>query len=394
VDATSENEKIAKEAYQRERAVALVQTSGDRSEIWVVLNAWLDWLIRRPRNPVAPNTYERHRRVIQSFIDLHGRVIARELRARHIEDWLQKMQQPYPHPVHGHSTRWDEGSIKLALGTMRTAFKWALGRGLLTANPFAAPDAQALQSPSIVYTGKRKAIEEWEHEAFLRLALKRSSKDWAILLMLLYDTGARPSELIEAKAEEWDDERKAFVISCIDPANKGRFKLMRLKKDRVVYVPDDLVPFVRLLIEKYKGRTLANRAGQRVTPLFRKEKGKHAGLPMTIGSVNAHLTSSRKKVNKDAGREVVRNGVQAYAHRHAYVTRWIVAGGDIKVLAELLGTSVLMIERHYSHLFKKHDVLRQHLNEFQAGERASGARTPSAAGPEDAVPSPEPWAVQ
>jgi hypothetical protein len=59
----------------------------------------------------------------------------------------------------------------------------------------------------------------------------------------------------------------------------------------------------------------------------------------------------------------------AYSFRHAFVTRWLTnekTRPDIKGLAQLLGTSVAMLERHYSHLFRKHDVLREVLNVFDA----------------------------
>ncbi len=387
VGRTPENDEVADELYSQARQVADVQVTGDRTAVWVALKAWLDHLTNRPLKKVAPNTLARHERCIQSFIDLHGEVLGRDVRAWHIDDWLAKRQQPRPHPVHKQLVRWDEGSVKLGLGTMRTAFKWCVGRGLLTTNPFHQPDAQHLtEGPSINYEGKRLAIEKHEFNALLRLAVTRSSKDWAILLLLLNATGARPSELICARAEEWDRQNKAFVIRADEAANVGRFKLKRLKKNRVVYVRDDLVPFVELLIEKYRDsrgypanyhQIVEARHNKKPEPkplpdacfLFRKEKGRGAGQPMTIHSVNAHMKSSRKVANERAGREVVREGLTPYSFRHGYVTRWIVAGRNLKMLAQLLGTSVAMIEKHYSHLFTRHDVLRDHLNDFEAVER-------------------------
>ena len=50
------------------------------------------------------------------------------------------------------------------------------------------------------------------------------------------------------------------------------------------------------------------------------------------------------------------------------------------------GTSVTMVEKHYSHLFKEHEVLRQHLNPFEAGEREGAGRKPSGADPGGAAP--------
>src|SRR5262249_13868316 len=156
---TDANDKLAEEAYHRQKQVAEVQTVGDRSPVWAVLHDWLRWLDKRPTKKIAPNTLERHTRVVQSFIDLFGDVPARDVKATHFEQWLEKMREERVHPVNGRVIKWDEGSIKLGLGTMRQAFKWALARDLISKNPFHQADAHALEMPIINYEGKKKAIE-------------------------------------------------------------------------------------------------------------------------------------------------------------------------------------------------------------------------------------------
>lgn len=372
VDETPENTKLAWEAYYRERAVRQVQTESDRSAIWAVLNEWLRWLEKRPKKPVSPATLRHATQIVQSFIDLHGNVISKDLRAWHIEGWLEHMQSPRPWQrttkngkVVTRMVRWNEGSVNGALGVMRAAFRWATARGLLTTNPFLGPDADTLTSGGVAYTQRRRPVEASEHLALLRLASEKSSKDFAILLMVLWGTGARPGEVIEAKAEEWDDGNRCFIIRCEDPGNIERFKLRRLKKDRVVSIPNSLVPFIRILVEKYKGNMLPDRAGQMSTPLFRTKKGTGYRATWFNGRLRSHAITLKNR----AGKDVVRDGLTGYAWRHAFVTRWLVAGRDIKALADLLGTSVLMIEKHYSHLFRKQDVLRERLNQFSEDER-------------------------
>jgi integrase len=360
VDKTKENDEVAQEGYDREKAVRRVQVTGDRSPVWAVLNAWLQWLHSQAVSSVSKNTFERRRRLIQSFVNAHGDVVCRDLRAWHIEDWLCRMREKRRHPVTKKEICWEEGMVKLALATLKQAFKWAEERDLVSTNPFRGGNAHALKVANYDYRGKRLAIERHEYEALLRLAVKRSDKDWAILLMLLWGTGARPSEMIMARAEEWDEGKRAFVIRHNDPTNEGRFKLRRLKRDRIIFVPDELVPFVHLLIEKYQGQKIGN-----VTPLFRKEKGSKKGETHSITSVNFRLDTSRKKSNREAAKEVIRKGLSGYSFRHAYVTRWLMAKKNVNVLAELIGTSPLMIQKHYSHLFQQHDMLRDEMNDFQ-----------------------------
>ncbi|MFU7558762.1 hypothetical protein ACMFWY_08780 [Roseiconus sp. JC912] len=47
-----------------------------------------------------------------------------------------------------------------------------------------------------------------------------------------------------------------------------------------------------------------------------------------------------------------------YSYRHTYITDCLERGVDIATVAELVGTSVQMIERHCGHLSKRHDHLR------------------------------------
>ena len=44
------------------------------------------------------------------------------------------------------------------------------------------------------------------------------------------------------------------------------------------------------------------------------------------------------------------NGTTAYAMRHSVITDLVTCGLDLLTVAQLSGTSVTMIERHYGHL--------------------------------------------
>jgi integrase len=55
----------------------------------------------------------------------------------------------------------------------------------------------------------------------------------------------------------------------------------------------------------------------------------------------------------------------AYSYRHTFATRWLLAGGSVKILADLLGTSLKMIERHYGHLDADPAAMRRVLAQFR-----------------------------
>ncbi len=398
VDRTSENNEEADRLYDRVKAVLTVHTLGDRSPIRTSLDAWLRWLRDRPHNPVAPNTLTMYQDFVASFAERHGEVLGREVTVWHLEDWLMAMRQERRHPTTGVPIRWGDSTVRSAVKTMRSAFLYCASRGLVTRDPFAGPDAASLLAGAgLVFEGKKVAIEEDEYHLLMRRALTRSSKDWAILLMLLYHTGARPSELLAARVDEWNPAKKVFVIQAADPANVGRFKLRRLRRDRVVLVPDQLVPFVEVLVEK--ARALpgfpanahaileAHHQHQPLPPPLRKAQflfhaerncrktpvlGDNPGPPpMTVRTFNARLKGCIQRINEEAETELVRPELTSYSFRHGFVTRWVTTkrrngelGGELAILARLLGTSIAMIERFYSHLFTKHDVLRDCLNDF------------------------------
>jgi site-specific recombinase XerD len=54
-----------------------------------------------------------------------------------------------------------------------------------------------------------------------------------------------------------------------------------------------------------------------------------------------------------------------YSYRHTFATGWLLDGGSIKVLADLLGTSIAMIEKHYGHLEVDKPTMRKLLCDFR-----------------------------
>jgi integrase len=258
---------------------------------------------------------------------------------------------------------------------LRTAFKWAAGEGeLISTSPFTRRGKRvSLRTPDLGL--KRLSVTEEEHAALLAQAGRRKRGDFASLLRLLYDTGARPAEIYLARADEWDADRQAIVIDPADPSNVGRLKnrrhLLRKGRRRVIRLPDHLVPLMGQL-----------RAEHPEGPLFRMENGRPWPSP---GKIADRMKSLVETVNKLAARrgepQAVRPGVSLYSYRHAYVTRFLRGGGKVMVLCELLNTSLEMLQAHYSHLMDKHDELLGAVNRLaQRAECVPHLRTLSPSG--------------
>ena len=115
----------------------------------------------------------------------------------------------------------------------------------------------------------------------------------------------------------------------------------------------------RWLIAKHRAVDVLNRLRER------QEDVKHLSLDELLGSPvqtklfvfsNGYQAPSMngtfRRLMRDSGMALDTNGQNRtlYSFRHTYATQELFAGTDIHTLAKQMGTSVLMLERHYSKL--------------------------------------------
>ena len=365
----SGTEKLAKERYDAEKAARRVELAGDRNTVYAILVAYLRHCANRVKTgELTPNTEKLHRFVLLPFSADHGHTLVRDLRPQHVTEWLARRGERKWNVKQNRLLGWGESTVEIARNVLRTALIWAKDEaGLITSHPFDRQGGKVKRKKRQKRrpVASRVAVTDHEHALLLEQAARRSHKGFYYLLRFLYGTGARPAEMYGCRADEWEEKRKAFKIQAT-PANHGRYKLAHLGADRIVYVPDDLVPVVRALTAKYPAGTI-----------FRNERGK----PWTEELITARMRSIKRAANRAAaGRtaEGVRKEVTAYSWRHAFVTRWVTAGRPLTVLCELLNTSEAMIRQHYSHLFEEVAALRESLDQFTMAAGASPTPAPSA----------------
>lgn len=358
--------KAAWEKYRAEAAAASTEVDGDHGTVGQVLNAYLNNCSQRG---LTENTMTLYGKVLQAFTHAHGKMKVRELRPRHVQQFLADMRQPRPHPKKKTPVFWADGMVRRAIDVLATAFNWAENEELVSRSPLRRQGGKSIARPVMDYRAGRAAITEAEHQALLDETGRRRKRDFHYLLQFWWGTGCRPAEMALARADEWDETRRAFVIRATDPRNRGRFKLARLKKDRVVYVPDDLAPLARKLV--------ASAADREGGYLFLNERGR----PYTFATIDNRFFSLRRWLAHRAAKQglpsPIRDHVTCYGYRHAFVTRWLVAGHDAQKLCELLNTSLDMLRKHYSHLFEEHESLREALNGFTQSRPETPATPPS-----------------
>ena len=215
--------------------------------------------------------------------------------------------------VHGH------------VRTLRAFFSWLVVEGLAENNP-----AKDLKPPRVT----RKVVSTLSDEeirAILNVfSISPSDARNQTLFMILLDTGLRIGELINLKMEDVHmDEGYLKVLG------KG-------KKERIVPIGNN-----------------AQKALQRYLFRFRPK-------PTNPVTDNVFLSVNSKALTENSMKLMFtrlskRSGVcRLHAHlcRHTFATRFLINGGDVFSLQQILGHSTLEMVRHYVNLASSHIAIQ------------------------------------
>jgi site-specific recombinase XerD len=219
-----------------------------------------------------------------------------------------------PASVHGH------------VRTLRAFFSWLFREGIIDNNI-----AKDLKPPKVT----RKVVSTLSDQEISNILRCFNSSDGSqsrnqTIFMLLLDTGLRIGELINLKAEDVHmDEGFLKVIG------KG-------KKERIVPMGKN----AQRVLQRYLFRYKFQPAYPGTKNVFLSTQGK----PLTENSIKLMFARLAK-----------RSGVyRLHAHlcRHTFATRFLINGGDIFSLQQILGHSTLEMVRHYINLASNHVVVQ------------------------------------
>lgn len=267
--------------------------------------------------------------VAMGFVQCQGELPLTEVRPHHVTEWIDGR------------TDWSACTKYQAWSRVVTCFRWNAVEGHSAINPLAG-----VKRPARYYATARGA--EYVLPAGLAATLLAASRGrWRAFLHALLTTGARPGELANAIAANYDpadrviihrgDEQKGFIHKTARTKKYG-------PRDRVIHLDDTTLAHVA----KYAGR------GGLLFPS--NDGGKWTG-----GRIAARWR--RMLAVAQVVKWMARNGHDAdhvipYSCRHTWITNAIRKGTPIKVIADLTGTSAAMIERHYSHVASDRGAMR------------------------------------
>lgn len=220
----------------------------------------------------------------------------------------------------------------------KAAWRWANRRiverdpvRLLRDNPLAG-----VKNPPRPMVEDRYA-ERSEAARWLRWLWRNKDRDYALLQRCLIKTGARPAEWTGGRWSEIQWDAGSMPILVRRAWKSGR----TLGKPRRVYVPSSLARSLRRRM----------RGGNELIFSTPRDRVKWS-------ATNLSTTTQRYR------REAIADGVQlldtgadrltCYRWRHTAASSLLMQGIDIATVAELLGTSVRMIQLHYGHLLSGH----------------------------------------
>jgi integrase len=300
------NVKAAKEAWHR--LVAKVPPPREQAaqvNVRYVVEAFLDDAAGR----VKPKTLACYSDFLRPFAAVHGDAVATELPPTVAEAYSRKPQ-------------WCDNTRHDFLGSLVTAFRWALRARLIDRNPL-----HDVKRPPRGSRGADVLVTPSQHLQLLEAA----TPQFRLVLDVLWQTGARPGEAAAITAENFDAEAGIVRLREHKTSHKGR--------GRVLLLTPALVEVLRRQRERYpSGPLLRNRCGR----------------PWVGGTIVKAMEVTRQRAG--IGHTV------AYGLRHSFATDALERGVSEAIVAELLGhVGTKMISLHYGHLNARRAALRDAL---------------------------------
>lgn len=211
----------------------------------------------------------------------------------------------------------DKRSISRKISSIRSFYKFLLKDGAIEKNPLVSLELPKIDKKLPTFLTEEEVIKLINAPDEKTLIGFRDK----LILIFLYSTGMRVSEIVSLKVSQLDLNKGEVIIT-----GKG-------KKDRVIFLTEEL----KELINEY-----LNRRKKNSNVLFINRNGK----PLTDKGIRLLVEKYAKKV-------VPYKKVTPHTLRHTFATHLLTNGADLRVVQELLGHTKLSTTQIYTHLTKE-----------------------------------------
>lgn len=287
----------------------LEKTRGTRVVEMPTLEAWWSTYREAKANTKGPQTWIREGFIMARVNAQFGKVRLNELSRSQLERYLNWRRH-----------RAAEGTVTREHSLLHAVLEAAIDEGLLDRNPLRGVQRKAYAT--------RQRVMTLEEQGKLERVLSPHLLRW---MRFRLGTGVRCEELESIRLSTFDWDGRRFHVT-----GKG---MRGVKKAR--WVP--ILPSEELaLLEVVSSQLEEN--GERMRRGWKQYRGKEDVLwPFAPRSYRDAL----RKACREAGIEPF----SPHVLRHTFATRYLLGGGDIYVLSQILGHAhVGVTERHYAHL--------------------------------------------
>ncbi len=271
------------------------------------------------RESQVPVTFDS---LARSFCEKYGAYRVGDLRPFHVEDWLKKM-----------SDRWNGTSQHNAGRIVIGAVSWARKKGYIKTNPLAG----CVDLPDQTMRGREARMPRELCDLLIAQAYTgiQKSREFGDLLWALRETGARPIELRSAEAHNYANGRLTY---CWNTTVGYRHKTAKkTQRDRTIYLSGKLRQHVEELVKKYP-----------IGILFRTPRGMK-WTRTNLQNKWAWLITRQPVVSYCKEHHVDIETLKLYNFRHTWASDYLDATSDVFGCAQMLGTSVDMVQKRYGH---------------------------------------------
>ena len=257
-----------------------------QSTVAQLLDIYLDWCQKRR----SKGTYDNNLRYCKSLIGCVGkRLKVRQLKPRHISEWMDLHQQ------------WSPSSKNDAISIIQRAFNWAVKQGHIDRTPIPyIEDKPARTRREVFYTP----------DQFKQILDSVTDDIFRNLMEFMWETGCRPAEARSIERDHIDIEKRMVVLQVsLNKTHQGQ---------RVIFLNDRAA---NILISQLA--ITQSKEG----PIFRNRRGN----PWTKDAIKCRLQRIKTKLGMDR--------LCAYGIRHSYATEGLKNNVDPLSLSILMGHS-------------------------------------------------------
>jgi len=253
-----------------------IDQAGNENTVRSVCNAYLTAQDSKRRQ----STMSIRQTFLRPLVERFGDVRVSALKPFHLTTVMDAMHRPRK-TKQGQVVTWTAGTDRIFLASVKAAFNWALEQELISRHPF-----RSVKPPRHRSKARERLVTLEEHAAVLAEMVLPRSQPIRRLIVALENTGARPGELSNATAGDWNDQLGAIVYYADDSRREDEFAHKTSGKDinRTIRFTGEALQMVRELVANRGKKDLLfpTRAGQSL------HGQRHGGrLPQDSGAVGA-----------------------------------------------------------------------------------------------------------